>query len=87
MADAYKNHQGGLSSPAGNAATVSPHDTTPLADTSRAIYIGTAGNLAMTFIGGQSVTLTNVAAGQIYPFRVTHVLSTGTTAGGIVALW
>jgi|TARA_R100000084_G_C4654395_1_gene151882 hypothetical protein len=45
-----------------------------------AIYVGGAGNLKVDFIGGGTVTLENMVAGQIYPFEVTQIYNTGSTA-------
>ncbi len=54
-----------------------------LARASRAIYIGTAGNLNVTFRGGTTVVLSNLAAGTIYPISVTVVLQASSTAAGV----
>lgn len=51
----------------------------------RAVYVGTAGNLAV--IGAEdaeSVVLPSMAAGVWHWMRLTKILSTGTTAQGIV---
>lgn len=89
MSDLFKDHHQGLSSPAGAATAIVPNDSTDLATHSRAIFIGGAGHLAVELTGqpGSSVVFNNVQAGVVYPLRVSKVLSTGTTATGIVALW
>lgn len=73
-----------MSSPIKYSLPVTPSDTTVLAPT-RAIYVGVAGNLAVTDYQGNS---TYVAA-QIgwHPLEVTKVLSTGTTATNIRACY
>lgn len=76
-----------ISAPPENAFVVTPNDTADLSATSRALYVGTAGNLAVTTSGGQSVTFVGVAAGTLLPLRVDRVLASGTTASSIVALW
>lgn len=86
MSDKFQGHQRGLSSPPEEAAAVTPNDTTPLAQASRAIYVGGAGNLSVTMLGGQNVTFA-VQAGTLLPLRASHVRAAGTTATGIVALW
>lgn len=49
----------------------------------RALYISTAGNLAVRLAGMTSdVTLTNLAAGTVYPFCVSIVRQTSSTAAG-----
>lgn len=72
--------------PADSAALVTP-SASPLASPSRALYIGGAGNVNVTTVGGDTVLFSSLAAGTILPVRVSHVLSTNTTATNIVALW
>jgi len=54
------------------------------AQTSRGIYVGTAGNLACEMHDGSSVTFSNLAAGQVYPFAIRKVIGASTTAAGII---
>jgi T5SS/PEP-CTERM-associated repeat protein len=67
------------------AATVTPSDST-IINTTRALWIGGTGNVALTFQDGSEVTLNAVPVG-ILDVRVTQVKSTGTTATDIVALY
>lgn len=67
------------------AAAVTPHDTNALAVTSRALFVGTGGDVKVT-IGGTDVTFANVPDGTRLDIAVTHVKSTGTTATNIVSL-
>ena len=71
--------------PAVKATAVTASDVTVLAPT-RALYIGTAGNLNVTMADGAAALLTNVGSG-IFPISVTKVLSTSTTATGILAMY
>jgi hypothetical protein len=87
MTDVYENYAPGLTSPADNAAELTPSDSTNLTTFSRALWVGGAGNLCVTMIGGQTVTFSNVAAGTFLPIRVKRVLATGTTATLIDAVW
>lgn len=73
--------------PAERAVPVTPSDTTDLAYYSRALYIGSSGDVTVIMQGGQTVTFTGMVAGQIYPLRVGRVKAAGTTAAAIVALW
>lgn len=74
--------------PACNSAVVSPSDTIPLQSVSRAIYIGTTGNVAIQLLGDTSpVTLIACQAGSLLPIRVAYLMSTNTTASNIIALW
>jgi hypothetical protein len=87
MSDPFSNHESGLTSPARNAAAVTPNDSTDLPTAARGLYIGGAGNVKVTMQGGQDVTFTALAVGVWYPLSVTRVWSTGTTATNIVAIW
>ena len=86
MADDYMGYENSLTSPAIGAADIMPSDSVALPKTTRAIYVGAAGNLRLQFMSGEVVTLTGVQAGAIYPVRALLVLATGTTATGLVAL-
>ena len=58
----------------------------PLAQVARALVIGTAGNLKVTTLQGNTVTLVGVPAG-VLPLCVTKVFRTGTTAANISAIF
>jgi hypothetical protein len=74
-----------LSAPAERAEAVTPSDTADLTNVSRAIWVGTPGNLRVTMRTGAVVTFPNINNGW-HPLRVSRVWSTGTTASGIVAV-
>jgi hypothetical protein len=74
------------SGPAENAVAVAP-GASALSSTTRAIFVGTGGDMEVTMSGGGNVTFTNIPSGTTLPIRVTHVLATGTDATDIVALW
>ncbi len=63
---------------------VSGQDHT-LTRSSRAIWVGGAGNLDVTFRGGTRVTLVGVAAGTQLNIQVTKVWDSATTATSRVA--
>jgi hypothetical protein len=85
MADNFATYASGLNSPAANAVAVTKSDSTVLT-TTRALYIGGTGDVAVTMAGGGNVTFSAVPVGTLLPLRVTKVLSTGTTATLILAL-
>jgi hypothetical protein len=87
MATDLSNRSNNVVDPASNAAAVTPNDSTDLTYTSRALFVGGAGNVAVIMAGGQTVTFTGVTAGALLPVRVSRVLSTGTTATTITAVW
>lgn len=70
-----------------NAAVVTASDSTDLDYTTRAVYVGTGGNLNVDMAGGQTVVIPGVPDGAFLPISVNRVRSTSTTASGIVAFW
>lgn len=65
---------------------VTPSDSATIPPT-KGIYVGTAGNLAVTFPDGSVVTFTGIATGIVHPLCVTKVMATNTTASTIVAVY
>lgn len=51
------------------------------------LYVGLAGNLTVQTVGGDVVQFTGVPTGSFIPVQVLKVMSTGTDAQNIVALW
>lgn len=73
--------------PAHSAAAVTTSDSAVIPVT-RALYIGTAGNITVTMaVDGTSVLFVGVQGGTLLPLQVTRVYATGTTATNIVALY
>ena len=87
MADLFENHAPGLSAPAADGAPIVPSDAADLPVTSRAIWIGAAGDLAVELAEGGAVVLAGVPGGTLLPLRARAVRATGTTADALVALW
>ena len=85
--DQFKDLPVTLTSPATNAISLTPDDTTPLGTVSRAIYVGAGGDLSVEMQSGQIVDFQGVQSGTILAIRVLKVRQTGTTAAGIVSLW
>jgi hypothetical protein len=67
---------------ASDAAAVTPHDTT--ANKFESIYTGSGGAIAVKTQDGTTLTFASTAAGTVLPIKTTLVLSTNTTATGIV---
>ena len=84
--DRFATHFGGLSDPITGAFSIAPDDASDITTVTRGIVLGTAGDLAVVFKDGSTITLPGLNAGVIYPIRITRVLATGTTATGIVGL-
>jgi hypothetical protein len=51
------------------------------------LYVGGAGNVAVTTLGGDEVTFNAVPVGTVLPVQVSKLKSTGTTATLVNALW
>jgi hypothetical protein len=73
--------------PFNHAVAITPNDSTDLATTAQAIYVGGAGALKVITAGGDTVTFAAVPAGTTLRLRVTRVFSTGTAATSIVGLY
>ena len=60
---------------------------TGIGNTGAFLYVGGAGNVAVTTIGGDDVIFNAVPIGTVLPVQVLKIKSTGTTATLINALW
>lgn len=87
MADIYAHTTPGLTSPAIDGGMIVPDDGDDLTHVTRAIYVGTGGQIAAQLASGSMVTLAAVPSGMLLPLRVRKVMATGTSAGDLVALW
>lgn len=77
-----------LSDPATNLAAITPDDEAELEYLTRAIYVGTGGDLVLIGADDSSaVTLVGVPSGTVLPIRAKIVMETGTTADDLVALF
>lgn len=86
MPDRFQNSSPSLSGPAAHGFAVTPNDSTTLAETTRALYVGSAGAIAVLMASGASITFPGVPAGTMLPVRVTKVMATGTSATDIIGL-
>ncbi|MCQ8184058.1 spike base protein, RCAP_Rcc01079 family [Parvularcula maris] len=77
--------QPGLESPPSRGFAVTP-GTASLMTPIRGLMVASAGDVAVTTVGGDQVTLPALQPGVQYAILATHVLSTGTSATGIVGL-
>ena len=77
----------GYDSPANGLETVTPNDSAELTYISRALWVGTAGNISVRMADGSTAILASVPAGTLLPIRVRGVNSTNTTAGSMVSLY
>lgn len=86
MKDPFDNHARTIGQPADDAFPITPSDTQSLTIVTRALYIGTGGNITVKMKRGTVVTFTAVPSATILPVRIIEVLQTNTTAGNIVGL-
>lgn len=88
MPDAFAGSLDSVSAPATRAGAVVPHDTNPLPDIPKALFVGTGGHVTLRGSGGGGdVVFRNLADGTILPVRALFVRAAGTTAADIVALY
>lgn len=66
------------------SVTITASDSSVI-PTTRAVYVGVAGNIKVTYPGGEIDTLTNLAAGVWHQMQVVTIHSTSTTATDIHA--
>jgi hypothetical protein len=86
MSDLFENYGIGLESPPDRGFAITPDDDNDLAITTRGIMVGGGGNVSLVTAGGDTVTLPSLAVGVQYVIRARRVLSTNTTATGIIGL-
>lgn len=86
MPDRFQYASPSLSGPASHGFAITPHDTNPLAETTRALYVGGAGAVSVVLASGASLSFASVSPGTVLPVRVTKVMATGTTATDILGL-
>lgn len=75
------------SDPAVMYGVVTPNDSNDLSPFARSLRIGTGGTVTVQNFRGESVLFSNVQDGETLPCLVKRVMSTGTTATGIVAYY
>lgn len=85
MVDDFDGYGSSLDSPGTNAESVVPNDDSDLSRVSRALWIGVAGNVKLTTLGGDTVVF--VGAQGWMPLRVSRIHSDETTASAIISVW
>lgn len=89
MADKFEKFYTDTNDPADHAYTITPNSDTDLSNFTRAIYVGTTGDLSVSMVTENSntfVTFSSVPAGSILPIRVRRV-SASSTASNLVGLY
>ena len=70
-----------------NAFEIIPDDATDLSHETIAIYVGFDGDLKVDLVGGDTVTMYNLAAGAWHPIQAKRVYATGTAATYILGAY
>lgn len=83
----FESYPTQLDSPARHLADVTPDNSNNLPVACRSLRVAVSGTVKVTTVGGETVTITAVAAGERLPYECVKVFATGTTATGITAEW
>lgn len=87
ISDPFKNTAANPVAPAEQCFAITPVNGADLAQATKALYIGTGGDVCLRSIRGTAdVTFRNVPAGFVLDVRVRAVRATGTTAADLVGL-
>ena len=90
MPDDFSGYADSAGAPARRVAAITPSDAVDLADTPKAIYVGTGGDVALVAAGAPAgaaaVVFRNLPSGALLPVRARRVAATATTAADLLAL-
>lgn len=87
MQDRFRHHADSPMAPASRAFAITPSDIAELPTATKAIYVGTGGDITLRPLdGSEDVVFTAFPAGGILDVRASAIRATGTTASGIVGL-
>ena len=84
--DKFQNEKKTYEMPSNHLFSITPDDVLEQPYITRAIYIGTAGDLTVTDEFNNTVTFFNLVPGILLPLRVKLVKVTGTSAGALIGL-
>lgn len=85
--DPFSNASDSLIAPAKLAFPISPDDVADMSSGTKAIYVGTGGDLVVRLVESDVDTVfANVPDGSILPLRVQAVRQSGTSASNLVGL-
>ena len=84
--DDFKGYSPSTQSPISHGTAITPDDAADLGHLTRALYVGTGGDVRVTLADGSAMTFVNMVQGW-HPMRVARVWATGTTADHMVGCW
>ena len=86
ISDDFHDIRASLTSPVMGGFDITPDDGADLPKVTRGLMVATAGDVAVKFKSGDTLTLPGLTPGVVYPLRVARVMATGTTATGLKGL-
>lgn len=86
ITDTFAGFSPSPQSPITHGLAITPDDAGDLPHLTRAIYIGTGGDVRATLANGTTLTFVNMVQGW-HPIRVSRVWAAGTTADHLVGCW
>ena len=87
LIDKFDKAVDSLIAPSIDCFEIAPSDSQDLPNATKAIYVGTGGDIVLRTIGSDTdVIFRNVASGSILDIRVSAIRATGTSAQDIVGL-
>lgn len=86
MKDRFETRSAGISASAVDGFAITPNDAVELDEITRAIFVGTAGDVAIVLASNTELLFKNVASGTILPIRARFINATGTSAGDLLGL-
>ena len=87
MTEKYEGRAENITAPARRAFAITASDTNDLAAETRAIYVGSAGDLVAVLSSGDEVTFAGLGGGTLLPVRARRIKASGTSAGQLVGLY
>lgn len=86
MKDRFDTRSANIIGSALDGFAIAASDIGELTETTRAIYVGSPGDLTIVLKSNAELTFKNVAASTVLPVRAIKVLATGTTASDLLGL-
>ena len=87
LLDPFSTTSDSLIAPARTAFNLVASDTDDLPHATKAVYVGTGGDIVMRAIGSDTdVALLNVVTGSVLAIRIKAIRITGTTAQNLIGL-
>lgn len=87
MSEKYQGRADDIVAPARRGFAITANDATDLTAETRAIYVGSAGDLVAVLVSGDEVSFVGLPGGTLLPVRARRVKSTGTSASHLVGLY